>query len=75
MGRLKQDLAKEMGIWELIEKGGWGNLPAKDCGRIGGKMGSRLSTNLLRKIATMDEDKSVNSGDLATSLSEKEKRR
>ncbi len=56
MDRLKQDLAKEMGLWNLVEKDGWGALPAKDCGRIGGKMAARISPNLIRKIATEDEE-------------------
>jgi hypothetical protein len=73
MGKLKQDLAEEMGILELVRKGGWGSLSAKDCGRIGGKMGSRLSTNILRKIAAMGEQESMDSS-LATALPEDEKR-
>ncbi|NLA57918.1 MAG: small, acid-soluble spore protein, alpha/beta type [Firmicutes bacterium] len=55
MDQLKQDLIKEMGLWEQIETQGWGALPAKDCGRIGGKMSTRLSPNILRKIADSKE--------------------
>ncbi|NMB25592.1 MAG: small, acid-soluble spore protein, alpha/beta type [Firmicutes bacterium] len=55
MGKLKQDLAEEMGFGELVRTQGWGELAAKDCGRIGGRMGSRLSRNILRKLAAMEE--------------------
>ncbi len=55
MGKLKYDLAEEMGFGELVQTQGWGELSAKDCGRIGGRMASRLSVNLLRKLATMEE--------------------
>lgn len=57
MSQLKQDLAEEMGLWELVKEGGWGALAAKDCGRIGGKMSSQLSPNLLRKIAAQNGQK------------------
>lgn len=57
MSQLKQDLAEDMGLWELVKERGWGALAAKDCGRIGGKMSSQLSPNLLRKIAAQSEPK------------------
>lgn len=55
MDQLKHDLIKEMGLWDLVQTEGWGALPAKDCGRIGGKMATRLSPNILRKIADMSQ--------------------
>ena len=58
MSQLKRDLAEEMGLWDLIEDKGWGFLTAKECGRIGGKMASNLSPNLIRNIAAQGEPKS-----------------
>ncbi len=55
MNQLKNDLAKEMGLWHLVQTEGWGALTAKDCGRIGGKMATKLSPNILRKIAQKAE--------------------
>ncbi|NMB45164.1 MAG: small, acid-soluble spore protein, alpha/beta type [Firmicutes bacterium] len=55
MGKLKRDLAQEMGLWELVQEGGWGALSAKDCGRIGGRMASQLGPGLMRKIAALGE--------------------
>lgn len=57
MSQLKQDLAEDMGLWELVKEEGWGALAAKDCGRIGGRMSSQLSPNLLRKIAAQSGPK------------------
>ena len=49
--RLKGDLVEEMGLGKAVENQGWGELTAKVCGSIGGKMSSKLSPNLLRKLA------------------------
>jgi hypothetical protein len=59
MGKLKQDLVEEMGFWEIVQTQGWGALAAKDCGRIGGRMASQLSPNMLRKLATMGNTDSM----------------
>ncbi|MGI6567229.1 MAG: small, acid-soluble spore protein, alpha/beta type [Limnochordia bacterium] len=51
MEQLKQDLVEEMGLLEFVQTHGWGALAAKDCGRIGGKMSTGISPNILRRIA------------------------
>jgi hypothetical protein len=33
---LKIEIAKEMGIWPIVEKDGWAGLSAVDSGRLGG---------------------------------------
>lgn len=30
----KEELAKELGFWSDVEKGGWGNIRAKDAGNM-----------------------------------------
>jgi len=54
MVQLKRAIAEEMGVWETVKTHGWGILSAKDCGRIGGKMASHLSPNMLYKLATAE---------------------
>ena len=36
--RRKYQLAEELGLIEKLEKCGWAGLPAKDTGRIGGRL-------------------------------------
>ena len=39
---LKMEIAKELGLWEQIEKAGWESLSNAACGRLGGIMGKRM---------------------------------
>ncbi|HEY3316039.1 MAG TPA: small, acid-soluble spore protein, alpha/beta type [Bacillota bacterium] len=32
--RLKMELARELGVAAIVEREGWGAVPAKDCGRL-----------------------------------------
>jgi len=39
---LKMEIARELGIWEQVEKEGWDSLSNAVCGRVGGIMSRRL---------------------------------
>lgn len=39
---MKIEIAKELGIWEDVERYGWGALSNATCGRVGGILHSRL---------------------------------
>ncbi|MGR6836876.1 small, acid-soluble spore protein, alpha/beta type [Syntrophomonas erecta] len=39
---MKMEIAKELGLWEQIEKEGWESLSNAACGRVGGIMSKRL---------------------------------
>ncbi|QGU00192.1 hypothetical protein SYNTR_1598 [Candidatus Syntrophocurvum alkaliphilum] len=39
---MKIEIAKELGIWEQVEKDGWESLSNAMCGKIGGIMSKRL---------------------------------
>lgn len=39
---LKMEIAKEIGIWEKVEKEGWQSLTNAECGRVGGIMKRKL---------------------------------
>ena len=39
---LKMEIAKEMGVWEQVEKEGWKSMTNATCGRVGGIMRKRL---------------------------------
>jgi hypothetical protein len=39
---MKIEIAKELGIWEQIEKDGWESLTNAMCGKVGGIMSKRM---------------------------------
>ena len=39
---LKYEIARELGLWEKIQKEGWAELTAKESGMIGGEMTRRM---------------------------------
>jgi len=47
--QLKMEIAKELGLWEQIEKEGWESLSNAACGRLGGIMGKRMREKRLQK--------------------------
>lgn len=38
----KIEIAKELGLWEKVEAGGWAALNAEEAGKIGGVMAARF---------------------------------
>jgi small acid-soluble spore protein F (minor alpha/beta-type SASP) len=46
--RLKMEIAKELGLWEQIEREGWESLTNAACGRVGGLMRNKLNENKLK---------------------------
>jgi hypothetical protein len=48
---LKMEIAKELGLWEQIEKEGWESLTNAACGRVGGIMRRKLKENKLNSEA------------------------
>jgi len=45
---LKMEIAKELGLWEQIEREGWESLTNAACGRVGGIMRRKLNENKLK---------------------------
>ena len=43
--KLKYEIADELGLFEKIEKSGWGALTASESGRIGGMIRKRNTQN------------------------------
>lgn len=39
---MKMEIAKELGIWNQVEKEGWNSLSNAICGKVGGIMSRRL---------------------------------
>ncbi|MDD2586195.1 MAG: small, acid-soluble spore protein, alpha/beta type [Syntrophomonadaceae bacterium] len=43
------EIARELGLWEQIEKEGWESLSNAACGRVGGIMSKRLKERKQKK--------------------------
>lgn len=41
---MKIEIARELGVWDQVEKSGWGSLTNATCGRIGGLLNKRLKS-------------------------------
>lgn len=39
---LKIEIARELGLWDKIQRDGWESLTNADCGRVGGIMRKKL---------------------------------
>lgn len=39
---IKIEVARELGIWDLVQTQGWGALSNKTCGQVGGLVAKRL---------------------------------
>ncbi len=39
---LKEEVAQSLGLWDKVEQMGWGGLTAKESGRVGAVVASRL---------------------------------
>ncbi len=51
VGRLKLEIAEELGLKEKIEKTGWKSLTSRESGAMGGKLSGRM-----RKDKTKDKE-------------------
>lgn len=45
VGRLKLEIAEELGLKEKIEKNGWKSLTSRESGAMGGKFSGRMRKN------------------------------
>ncbi|MHB8926272.1 MAG: small, acid-soluble spore protein, alpha/beta type [Bacillota bacterium] len=48
LDRFKYEIADEIGLLNRIESVGWPDLSARDCGRIGGKIGGNMVKVMIR---------------------------
>lgn len=46
--RFKYEVAQELGLGRAVADGDWGELPARDCGRVGGRIGGAMVRVMIR---------------------------
>lgn len=58
----KYELADELGITPKIRDGYWGDVPARECGKVGGKIGGNLVKVMIRHAEQALEQNSQGQG-------------
>lgn len=48
LDRFKYEVAQELGLSPEVADGYWGELPARECGRVGGKIGGAMVRVMIR---------------------------
>lgn len=49
----KWNVAAELGLAGRIQAVGWGEMPTRDCGAIGGRIGGRLGGEMVRRMIAL----------------------
>lgn len=49
LDQFKYEIAQEIGVANQIQNGYWGQLTAKDCGRVGGKIGGNMVKLMIKR--------------------------
>lgn len=48
LDRFKYEVADELGLTSKIQERGWGDMPSRDCGAIGGRIGGNMVRVMVR---------------------------
>lgn len=52
----KYEIADELGLRDKIRDVGWGELTARECGKIGGRMGGHIGGQMVRRMVEYAEE-------------------
>ncbi len=52
----KYRAASELGIMPLIQQQGWGYVPSRYCGAVGGRLGGRIGGQMVRRMIALAEN-------------------
>ncbi|MCY0879778.1 MAG: alpha/beta-type small acid-soluble spore protein [Firmicutes bacterium] len=60
--QFKYEIAEDLGIADAIQQRGWGDMPTRDLGRVGGKIGGNMVKVMIKyaeeSLAQNSEDSS-----------------
>ena len=48
LNQFKEEIAQELGIADKVKQVGWAEMPSRECGRVGGKIGGNMVKVLIR---------------------------
>ncbi len=48
LDRFKWEVADELGLTGKIQEKGWGDMPSRDCGAVGGRIGGNMVRVMIR---------------------------
>jgi len=51
LDKFKYEVANEIGLGPQVQDGYWGEIPSRDCGRVGGQMVRRMIEQAERTLA------------------------
>jgi len=51
--RFKYEVAEELGLTPRIHERGWGEMPSRDCGAVGGRIGGNMVKVMVRYAEQM----------------------
>ncbi len=46
--RLKYEVAEELGLLDDVQIRGWGDMPSRECGAVGGRIGGNMVKVMIR---------------------------
>lgn len=49
LDRFKYEVSQELGLMDRVNTVGWPDMTARECGRVGGKIGGRMVRILIRR--------------------------
>ncbi|NYE57080.1 MULTISPECIES: alpha/beta-type small acid-soluble spore protein [Carboxydothermus] len=53
--KMKIEAAREIGIYDQVKDGYWGEVPSRECGRVGGRLGGKIGGNMVKKLIALAE--------------------
>ena len=53
---LKEEIAKELGLWDKVQQNGWSGLSAAESGRLGGEFAKRKKAVIAEILAEQEQN-------------------
>ncbi len=55
LSQLKSEAVQDLGLSDKVQSVGWGNMPARECGAVGGRMGGKIGGNMVKRMIEIAE--------------------
>lgn len=60
----KWQIAEELGLDEKVRHLGWADMPSRDCGAVGGRLGGEIGGHMVRRMIALAEERLARGGGL-----------
>lgn len=51
----KSQVARDLGLGSQVADGYWGEIPARDCGSVGGRIGGKIGGQMVKRMIALAE--------------------